>query len=103
MTSETVAQNPEISADLLSKVPGEIADLYRRDSRFSVAVIFLPELEEPNAAHICIFDEDDQVLEEISVKADPLHMDDFIKAVLEIYRHPLARSKKAADYVSGRS
>lgn len=105
-------EDVDVSADLLSDVPGDICDLFRKDSTIGVRVIFLPDIDKPEQAHIVIFHpETNKVIEQLEVKVDPVlyaddpkaAMDKFTKEVMSIYHHPAIHSNKAADKISGRA
>lgn len=102
-TTNTVEELP---GDLLETVPHELADLYRRDSHFAVAVIFLPDLgEETESAHFTFYASDGKKHKSIGtleIKKET-EKESFSKKVMEVFNHPSAYSSTLADHISGRN
>lgn len=92
------AKNKQID-NLLSTVPGELADMSRQFGGYSINVIYLPELKAPTEAHFVVLGAGDTPtkLDEFTIS-----LGDNPNQVLEILDHPTRYSEALLVYLGGK-
>ena len=93
MAEAAVKPDPNEARDLLAQVPTELADLSRDGGGYKVQVIYLPDIETPETAHVTVLDEKGNVIDTMNVPA---------KQGLDVFRHPAHYSRALSDFLAGR-